>query len=193
MKVIVVKKSVRRYDPDISDYIIGIRESEAEADALIEQDKHKDDHPLMSNEEWCSLKYRYSSEVESLMKSERCSPKRGGWLKKYPVDQISKKKRQAYDELCELSGGMSFVQFFAKYLSSSVYWEDWQTNHSNDVYLKHKYLVTAFLVGTELTLDEYKTLVEHYSEVIDSDKVSYYKEYYDTKGEEPTKEDFNNQ
>lgn len=180
MKVIAVKKSVRRYDPDISDYIIGIRESEAEADALIEQDKHKDDHPLMTNEEWCSLKHLYSYEVESLMKSEKCSPKRGGWLKKYPVAQISKKKRQAYDELCELSGGMSFVQFFAKYLSSSVYWE----NPFNDVYLKHKYLVTAFLVGTELTLDEYKALVEHYSEVIDSDEVSYYKEYYDTKGED---------
>ena len=34
MKVIVVKKSVYRYEPDILDYIIGVRETIEEADAV---------------------------------------------------------------------------------------------------------------------------------------------------------------
>ena len=49
MKVIVVKKSVYRYDPDIQDYIIGVIETMEEADALIEKDKHENDHLLMTN------------------------------------------------------------------------------------------------------------------------------------------------
>ena len=46
----------------------------------------------------------------------------------------------------------------------------------------------SFFTGTELTLDKY--LKKHYEDVIDSKDVSYYKEYYDTKGDAMKEEEF---
>ena len=190
MKVIIVKKSVYCYEPDIQDYIIGVRETIEEADALIEKDKHKNDHPLMTNEEWCSLRHSYNHFVEDLMKCEKASPKHGGWLNKYPIEQIPKKKRLAYEKLCELNGTMSFPEFFQKYLSNDVMWEEFQRTRNHDEYDAHKHLLMSFLTGTELTLDEYKYLKKHYEDVIDPKDVSYYKEYYDTKGDAIKEEEF---
>ena len=82
MEVIVVLKHYYNYEDSYTE-IIGVRETDAEADALIEDAKKKLTHPLMSPDKWYGGWRSYRLEIERLKREERNSPKKGGWLKKY--------------------------------------------------------------------------------------------------------------
>ena len=192
MKVIVIKwYDEREYDGPI--HILGVRETEAEADELIEQHKHRDDMPGFTVEEWHNARDNYREWTRNLLKTEKSSPKKGGWVCKFHVEQMSKRARVLYAKLQELSGDMSFPEFYEKYLSS------YSDNH-NEIepiagvdYDNVKHLFRAWMSQVfDMPYAEFKKLEEHFYNTKNPEDVVYYKEYYDTKGGELTKEDFNN-
>lgn len=192
MKVIVIKwYDEREYDGPI--HILGGRETEAEADELIEQHKHRDDMPGFTVEEWHNAQDNYREWTRNLLKTEKSSLKKGGWVRKFHIEHMSTRTIVLYAKLQELSGDMSFPEFYEKYLSS------YSDNH-NEIepiagvdYDNVKHLFRAWWSHVfDMPYAEFKKLEEHFYNTKNPEDVVYYKEYFDTKGGELTKEDFNN-
>ena len=190
MKVIIIKwYDERDYDSPV--HILGVRESEAEADELIEQHKHRDDIPGFTVEEWHDAQDNYREWIERLIKSEKASPKKGGWVRKYHVEQMSNKAKILFAYIQELSGDMSFPQFYDKYLSSRY---DFKVNRQLGVdydSIQHKFR-SWYSPVFDMPLEDYKSLEEHFSNTKNPEDIVYYKVYFDTKGGELTKEEFDN-
>ena len=113
MEVFVVLKYYYNYE-DSTTTVIGVRESEAEANALIVKNRQADNHPLVSAEDWFDGWKAYHERVDRLKKEEKNTPKKGGWLLKFHREQLSKMQKDSYDKLMEVSAGISFIEFSNK-------------------------------------------------------------------------------
>lgn len=110
MEVYVVLKNYYNYE-DSSTTVIGVRESQADANALIQETIQADNHPLVSAEDWFDGWKAYHERVDRLRTEEKNSPKKGGWLLKFHRDHLKKSEKEAYDKLMEVSSGISFTEF----------------------------------------------------------------------------------
>ena len=164
MKVIVVSRHYDYYEESYTE-ILGVRESDAEADALIEKDKNSRNHELMSAEEWFSHKAAYNSSLDGLMRVETNSPKTGGWVRRYHRENMSKACRPIYDRLCELSGTNSFDKVYKKYVLDDEF-----------IWLMHQ-----FLIPTDLTREQFEEVSEYYCGFENPKDVTYRKQTFDTK------------
>lgn len=164
MEVIVVTRFYDYYEESYTE-VIGVRESDEEADVMIAQDKKSRDHELMSAEDWFRYDALYNRELDSLMRAETVSPKRGGWVKKYPREQISKKRLEAYDRLCKISGDKSFKVVF-------------QENRNDDDFM---WDIRQFLCHIDLTREQFDELSSYYLGFEEPKNVTYRKEKFDTK------------
>lgn len=107
MEVIVVTRKYSQWE-DSYTKILGVCKSDELADALIEIDKHKDDHQKMSKTSWFNTCDYCVKRREDLIHNENCGKKKGGFLKRFNYDGLNKVAKHAYDELLKKYDGRIF-------------------------------------------------------------------------------------
>lgn len=169
MKVIVVSRFYNYYEESYTK-ILGVRETDTEADELIAADKQSNQHPLMSADDYFSTDKLFAYHSDKLYKEEKNSPKSGGWVNKYRTEQISKKLRPIYDKLVELSGDKSYP----------VFWQDVVRDNDDVRILLMRFFVPAF---TDFTIEQIREIRDYYIEHDDLNPnyISYHKDIFDTK------------
>lgn len=111
MEVFVITKHYEHYDESYTE-VIGVRETKLEAEALIVKERLSNDHPLCTAKDWYDGWKSFYSTTERLIREENNGPKKGGWIRKYRREQLPQEDRLLYDRLSDISGEMSFPEFW---------------------------------------------------------------------------------
>ena len=165
MELIVVTRNYDYYDESYTQ-VLGVCETEATADALIEKDKKERSHPLMDTEELVAAMDMYFSQTEKISIEEKRTPKNGGWLKKFDRNQLNKGRQEIYDELVDAAGDMNFYRFYTEY----------SVDDEHMRCLLMRFLVPEFMKFTDEQIVE---LQSFYFQSEDPDRVRYHKNRFE--------------
>ena len=158
MEVIVVTRKYEYYEESYSE-IIGVTQSEEKADELIQKDKSKRDHKLMSRDEYFSIKKIIDYKKYDILKNEKNCPKNGGTLAKFKYDQLSKKDKEHYDKLKENYDGVT--------ITSDVYY------NMSDEERYHFHCLLVYGIDN-IPYDDFKQVEEFYLEDNENPQDIYY-------------------
>ena len=111
MEVFVITKYYNHYEESYTD-VIGVRETKSEAEEFVRKDRLSNDHPLCTAKDWYDGWNSFYSQTTRLTMEEKNGPKKGGWIMKYDRNRLSNEDRVLYDRLAEVSGNMSFPDFW---------------------------------------------------------------------------------
>ena len=168
MNVIVVSKHYNCYEESYTE-ILGVCSSEESADELIKNTKDLENHPLIEKERWYNLKKSFYEISNRISKEEKHSPKKGGWLKKYHIENLPKSIKDVYNKLLELSGDLSYPSFYQKFVVNST---------------KNLHLLFSFFFEepfVSMTTEQFEEIENYYIDKEDPDEVTYTKEIFEVK------------